>query len=95
MKYQRIYDYNAYQSLEKVAQEFGVSRFRIHQMLNLLKLDQRIIEYLMAMTNPTQINYWTEHRLRKLTLLPQQKQKATLFKDGFLFIWLPYLNAKL
>ncbi|MEI7999086.1 MAG: hypothetical protein WCH62_06230 [Candidatus Omnitrophota bacterium] len=74
MKYQEIYNDSDYQSLEKVAQQFGVSRVRIHQMLNLLKLDQRIIEYLMAMTNPTQINYWTEHRLRKLTLLPLQKQ---------------------
>lgn len=47
LKYQKIYDHPDYQSMEKVAQEFGVSRVRIHQMLNLLKLDQRIIDYII------------------------------------------------
>jgi hypothetical protein len=57
-----------------VGQQFGVSRVRIHQMLNLLKLDQRIIDYLIGLTDSKQINSWTEHRLRKLTLLPQRNQ---------------------
>ena len=43
-------------------------------MLNLLKLDQRIIEYLVRLTDPKQINYWREYRLRKLTALPKEKQ---------------------
>jgi len=72
MKYQKLYaDYG---SMEKVAMEFGVSRVRVHQMLNLLKLDQRIIKYLLNLTDPKQINYWREYRLRKLTALPKEKQ---------------------
>ncbi len=43
-------------------------------MLNLLRLDQRIIEYLLNLTDPKQINYWREHRLRKLTIMPKEKQ---------------------
>jgi predicted DNA-binding protein YlxM (UPF0122 family) len=72
MKYQKLY--TDYRSMEKVAQEFGVSRVRIHQMLNLLKLDQRIIEYVLHLTDSKQINYWREYRLRNLTALPKNKQ---------------------
>ena len=60
--------------MEKVAQEFGISRVRVHQMLNLLKLDQRIIEHLFKLTNPKQINYWREFRLRKIVLLKVEQQ---------------------
>lgn len=74
LKYQRIYNESEYQSMEKVAQEFGVSRVRIHQMLNLLKLDQRIIDYIVDITNPRQNNFWTERRLRKIAQLPLDKQ---------------------
>ena len=74
MKYQRIYNDPTYQSLEKVAQEFGVSRVRIHQMLNLLKLDQRIIDYIQNIKNPRQSNFWNEHRLRSIAMLPKEKQ---------------------
>ena len=78
IKYQEIYA--AKGSMEKVAQEFGVSRVRIHQMLNLLKLDQRIIKYLLNLTDPKQINYWREHRLRKIATLPKEKQYAEFTK---------------
>lgn len=74
LKYQRIYNEADYQSMEKVAQEFGVSRVRIHQMLNLLKLDQRIIDYVVDITNPRQNNFWTERRLRDIAKLPMEKQ---------------------
>ena len=74
LKYQRIYNEAEYQSMEKVAQEFGVSRVRIHQMLNLLKLDQRIIDYIIEITNPRQNNFWTERRLRQIAQLPIEKQ---------------------
>jgi hypothetical protein len=72
IKYQEIYA--NYGSMEKVAQEFGVSRVRIHQMLNLLKLDQRIIEYLLNLNDPKQINYWREYRLRKIVQLSAEQQ---------------------
>ena len=69
-----MYEDTAYQSMEKVGQQIGVSRVRIHQMLNLLKLDQRIIDYIQNITNPRQSNFWTEHRLRKITTLHKDKQ---------------------
>ena len=76
MKYQRVYSDSLHRSMEKVAQEFGVSRVRVHQMLNLLKLDQRIIDHITHITSPRESNYWTERRLRKLATLPQEEQYA-------------------
>jgi len=74
LKYQRIYNGTEYHSMEKVAQEFGVSRVRIHQMLSLLKLDQRIIDYVLNITNPRENNFWTERRLRQIARLSVEKQ---------------------
>jgi hypothetical protein len=74
LKYQKMYEDATYQSMEKVGQQFGVSRVRIHQMLNLLKLDQRIIDYVQNIENPRQSNFWNEHRLRNIAKLPKEKQ---------------------
>ena len=43
-------------------------------MLNLLKLDQRIIDYIKNITNPRQSNFWNEHKLRNIAVLPKEKQ---------------------
>ena len=69
-----MYEDSAYQTMEKVGQQLGVSHVRIHQMLNLLKLDQRIIDYIQNITNPRQSNFWNEHRLRRIATLPKDKQ---------------------
>lgn len=60
--------------MTSVGQQFGVSRVRIHQILNLLKLDKRIIDFIQNITDPLERNYWNEHRLRKITLLAQENQ---------------------
>ena len=74
MKYQKLYEETTCKSMEEIAQQFGVSRVRIHQMLNLLKLDQRIIDYIQNIKNPRQRNFWNEHRLRNIAVLPKEKQ---------------------
>ena len=76
LKYQKIYNQTEYQSMEKVAREFDISRVRIHQMLNLLKLDQRIIDYLTNITDPKKNNFWTERKLRPLLRLGKEQQMA-------------------
>ena len=57
-----------------VGQQFGVSRVRIHQMLNLLKLDQRIIDYIQNIKDLKERGLWTEHRLRNIARLSMEKQ---------------------
>ena len=60
--------------MKEIGQQFGVSRVRIHQMLNLLKLDQRIIDFIQNIDNPRQNNFWNEHRLPSIAVLPKEKQ---------------------
>jgi len=43
-------------------------------MLNLLKLDQRIIDYIQSIKNPKKSNLWTEHKLRTIAVLPKGQQ---------------------
>ena len=74
LKYQKMYEDSTFRTMEKVGQQLGVSRVRIHQMLNLLKLDKRIIDYIQNITNPRQSNFWNEHRLRRIAVLPKEKQ---------------------
>jgi predicted transcriptional regulator len=80
MKYQLMYEDASYQSMEKVAQELGITRARVSQLLNLLKLDQRIIDFIQNITNPRQNNFWNEHRLRSIAVLPKEKQYAKFKK---------------
>ena len=84
LKYQEIYEQTG--SMTAVGRQFGVSRVRIHQMLNLLKLDQRIIDYLIDITDSKKINYWTEHKLRSIVILPKEKQNNEfhrILKESF------------
>ena len=80
LKYQKMYEDAAYQTMKKVGQQIGVSRVPIHQILNLLTLDQRIIEYLLNLADSKQINYWREYRLRKIAALSKEKQYDTFQK---------------
>lgn len=66
--------------MEKVAQEFGVSRVRIHQMLNLLKLNQRIIDYIRNITDSKENNFWTERKLRRLSKFSSEAQLKEFFR---------------
>ena len=47
---------------------FGVSRGRVTQHLNLLKLPSRIVDYLADCTDPVVLGYFTERRLRPMTM---------------------------
>lgn len=72
LKYKQLYEQAG--SMTAVANELGVSRVRIHQMLNLLNLDQQIIEHVARLTSVKDINYWTERKLRNLLKLSEKTQ---------------------
>jgi len=59
----------------EVAEIFGVSRARVTQYLNVLKLPQSIIQYLEETQNNLQIRkHLTERRLRPLTCINNEEQ---------------------
>ena len=72
LKYEQRY--KQYNSMRIVAQEFCITRVRVWQMLNLLKLDKKIIDYLLKLTDPKEINFWTERKLRPLLRLAKEDQ---------------------
>ena len=74
LEYDKVYKSLTSPTLAKVAEHFGVTRVRVWQMLNLLKLDQRIIDYLSNISDPKENNFWTERRLRKIFRLPMSDQ---------------------
>ena len=47
-KYQTIYEQSETRSINSVAEQFGISRIRVYQLMSLLKLDKRIISYLLS-----------------------------------------------
>ena len=61
-------------SKAQIARRFSVSRARVCQMLNLLDLDHRIVNYLWTANDVEKVNYFSERRLRPLTRLPQEDQ---------------------
>lgn len=69
--------------MANTARELNVSRVRVHQMLILLKLDERIVKELLNSTNIKQVNFWTERRLRELMKVNKECQ----------FLEHPLLNA--
>ena len=60
---------------------FGVSRARITQYLNLLKLPSAITAYLAESNDPNIISYFTERRLRQLTSLQDNGQAVQGFRE--------------
>lgn len=74
LEYDMVYKSLPNPTLSQVAKHFGVTRVRVWQMLNLLKLDQRIIDYLANITDPKENNFWTERKLRPLLSLSIEDQ---------------------
>ncbi len=74
LEYEKVYKSLANPTLSQVAKHFGVTRVRVWQMLNLLKLDQRIIYYLTNISDPKENNFWTERKLRPLLRLDKEDQ---------------------
>ena len=53
----------------ELARRTGLSRARITQLLNLLKLPSAIVAYLADCADPDVLDYFTERRLRPMTLV--------------------------
>ncbi len=57
-----------------LARRFGLTRARVTQILNLLKLHSRVVSYLENLGAGTPFRFVTERKLRALTALPVERQ---------------------
>ncbi len=63
-----------------LAREMGVSRVRITQIMNLLRLDSEIQEQLLGLEDQRAIRFFSEHRLRPLIQIKDPKRQAREFE---------------
>jgi len=78
-EYKHMIDSGKVKNQSKLAKLKGISRARVTQILNLLKLDSNIIQKLEKFGDPLKLKIITEHMLRPYVNKSQQEQK-TLFK---------------
>jgi hypothetical protein len=63
-----------------LAREMGVSRARITQVMNLLRLASEVQERLLRLEDQKAIRFFSEHRLRPLTQIEDPNQQVREFE---------------
>ena len=63
-----------------LAREMGVSRVRITQIMNLLRLDSEVQEQLLGLEDQRAIRFFSEHRLRPLIQIEDPKRQGREFE---------------
>ena len=81
LEYARVYAEPSIVSKLQVAQRFGVSRARVCQVMNLLNLDNKIIEYLLNIKDAKEKNYWSERKLRKIAIIKEEDEQIRKFSE--------------
>lgn len=66
-------------TMTKMAVKHGCSRARVTQIMNLLKLDKNIQELLQKLSDPRDILFFSERRLRRLSSIPNKKFQIAAF----------------
>ena len=78
-EYKQMIDNRQVKNQSDLARKFGVSRVRIHQILNLSKLNPLIIQELERLGDPLKLKIITERMLRPYVNKSQQEQKELLY----------------
>jgi transcriptional regulator with XRE-family HTH domain len=68
-------------SQAEIARKTGVNKARITQIMNLLKLAPEIQDYLKNLTDWSQIQYFTEKRLRPITKTKDHQEQIRKFEE--------------
>ena len=80
MRYQQCLDAEPERTRAEVAVMFGVSRARVTQYLNLLKLPRAVIDFLADCDDLSVLRYFTERRLRVLVSMGPAGNAVRLFR---------------
>ena len=81
MKYADAFNEPSIETMAQVGAIFGVSRARVSQMINLLKLDERIKTYLLTIENSKEHNYFTERKLRIIAVIKDKNEQNLIFRE--------------
>lgn len=76
----RMLEQGEVKNQSELAQLVGISRAHVAQLLNLLKLPQRIVQELSAAKDHTKGAFFTERRLRHLTSLANDVEQENAFQ---------------
>ena len=69
-------------SKNELAKKIGLSRVRVTQIMNLLKLNPEIIQKIASL-EPAAFNFLTERKLRPLTLIRNKSIQMATFRKMF------------
>jgi hypothetical protein len=77
-EWKEVLDGGEYASQADLTREKGISRARVTQILNLLKLDAEVQEMVVGLGDPLLSSSLTERKLRGLSSLSARQQKHKL-----------------
>ena len=79
LEFQEILTSKEAKSKNELARKLGLSRVRMTQIMNLLKLNPKIIQKI-SLFEPTAFNFLTERRLRPLTQIKDKNRQMAIFR---------------
>ena len=85
-EYKRMIDSGQVKNQSGLARKLGISRVRIHQILNLLKLNPLVVQELEKFGDPLKSRIITERMLRPYVnkSIQEQKDLLNILKNSFL-----------
>ena len=81
MVYKEMLEKGVVKNSAELARKEGLSRARVAQVLNLLKLAPEIQNYLMAIEDRKDLKILTERRLREIVKIKSPRQQTRRFRE--------------
>ncbi|GMW01644.1 MAG: hypothetical protein AMXMBFR84_27810 [Candidatus Hydrogenedentota bacterium] len=78
--FRKMLDQGTIRDRARLAQQLGLTRARVTQLLNLLKLPPAVITELSAVKDSAAIAFFTERRLRSMTKLASAQEQLEAFQ---------------
>jgi hypothetical protein len=81
LKWRQMLDDDPALSMAQIARNQSVSRARVTQIMNLLSLPPGIQDCLIAISNPAEIAFLTEHKLRAIAACASAETQMRMFLE--------------